>query len=80
MIHKNLIMQPLTISKVTKSRISTKEASDKTIRRRIQINQHREVISRGEGLIQMQEEIQRLGREETEIGEGHSFHCAGTNA
>jgi len=65
MIHINLIVQSLTIGKVTKSRISTKEASDKTIRRRIQeISQHREVISRGEGLIQIQEDIQGLGRED----------------
>jgi len=71
------IMQPLTIGKVTKSRISTKEASDKTIRRHIQEISRREVISRGEGLFQMQEDMDWGGEKET--AEGHSFHCGGTN-
>ncbi len=52
--------QPLILGKVTKSRVGSLEACQKTIRRRSdELSHHRDAISGG-GVVQLTEEVKRL--------------------
>ncbi len=60
--------------KVTTPRVSSKEASDKTLRRRShEITEHREAASGGQSSTQLQDEVKLLGKEERQkllVGSG----------
>ncbi len=53
------------MAKVTTPRVSSRDASDKTLRRRShEIMEHREAASGGESSSQLQDEVKLLGKEE----------------